>query len=121
MNVIAWLRRLWLTRLVAGLVLATFVPLASAMAPCELACALETSAEVPDHAAHMQHMHHPAKKSPAQHSLQHAGPCHLAGVPFVATGEAHAVAAAAARDWVSSSRPSPRSLVWPPPEHPPRP
>ena len=121
MNVMAWLRRLWFARLVAGLALVTFLPLASAMAPCELACALETSAKAPEPASHGGHLHGPAKKSLGQNSLQHAGACHLAAVPFLAAHEADVPAASAGRDWTSGSRPAPPSLIWPPPEHPPRP
>jgi hypothetical protein len=110
----------------------TFLPLTSVMAQCELTCALGASAQSVSHAEHaasVRHMHHAHHAHYAQHepdkaldhaSMQHAGACHLAAIPVLATDEPGKTPTAVTPDWAPDSRSTPLSLVWPPPEHPPR-
>ena len=117
------LRRRWLARLIVRVVLLAFLPMTSVMARCELACTFEAVQQMPGHSSHPGHAGHLHKASTnalGHDAMQHAGACHLASIPALATDEPGRAAIPVTPDWTPDSGPTPRSLVWPPPKHPPR-
>jgi hypothetical protein len=120
--VLAALRRAALRRLTLLLVLLSFLPVASAMAACQLACALH-GATGPHDAAHApgaSHAAHGSGATPHGAQLAHAGPCHLAAVPAMAAAPPRSVIVDPAIDWPPTPAGRHDSHVWPPPEPRPR-
>lgn len=113
-----WFRSWRFRRFVLGLVLATYLPVVSATIACQIACAMEVGmhgsahdrGHVTDGPAASQDMAH----------LAHAGPCHLASVPSMCTGDFPLLDLSRAPGPELLADTLPASYVGPPPEHKPR-
>jgi hypothetical protein len=123
MTVLSWVRRAQTVRAVLAVVLATFLPLTSATAACELACALERQAAPQHRSADGHGERH--EQAPLKHighgSPERAGPCQLSALPFLACAAPPRLPVVVQRDWAVEAGSNPVSQIWPPPEHPPRP
>jgi hypothetical protein len=115
------LRRYWFRRVMLALVLGTFLPVASATLACQIHCAFEDlgTLEKGYEAAHQDDQAESQSRSGSH--LQHAGPCHLAAVPALASNSNYHLAAYQAADWKATALGIPDSFVSPPPEHRPKP
>lgn len=121
-----WFARSRVQRFVLGLVLATFLPVASATVACQIACASMGAAiahqdsMAASSAHHRSHSGSTPAKVHEMGRLAHAGPCHLASMPTLCgDSEFHPNTGLP-----SLLRPVayllPASFVGPPPEHKPR-
>lgn len=119
---LTWLRKMQVRCFVVGLVLATFLPMASATVACEIACLMagltQGALQQDNHSS--SERHHPQGPEHDLARLGHGGPCHLAAMPTMCGS----IVAAHRADVSATARQLtdllPASYVGPPPEHKPR-
>lgn len=111
-----WLASSRVRRLVLGLVLATFLPVASATVACQIACASKVVAT----AHHSSHGGSTPAKAHDMGRLVHAGPCHLASMPTLCGGAVPSPEVVGQLALQPAAVRLPASFVGPPPEHKPR-
>jgi hypothetical protein len=113
------LRRLASSRvrhLVLGLVLVTFLPVASATVACQIACTAMVAAT----SHHSSHGGSTPTKAHDVGRLAHAGPCHLASMPTLCSDAVRSLDVVGLLSLRPTAYPLPASFVGPPPEHKPR-
>lgn len=107
-----------LRRVIATIVLLTFLPVVSAMAAYEAECLARalSGGSLPAGADPAQHHgKHEAASGPTSH-LHEAGPCHMAATPIsVLPGGCPAAHVPTDDQWTLESAPRFGSVAWPPP------
>ena len=109
-----------LRRVVAALMLGTFLPVAGASIACRVHCVGdELQLHKAQHHEYSKRSHNSTQLNFTKY-LNHGGACHLTVVPAVAERTGVQLPLKAEQAWQAAVSPCYVSFVWPPPEHRPR-